>query len=81
METSPSYGDPIEIVLRHETTRELHKAIRDLPTRQSALVELHYLSEHSQDEFAELLAIPPGSIKTTLARARARLRATLSQSS
>lgn len=45
-----------------------------LPERQRRVVRLYYLRECSVEDVADLMAIPVGSVKTLLHRARERLR-------
>lgn len=51
----------------------LAAALAQLPDRQRQVVTLFYLQERSYDEVAEMLAMPLGTLKTLLHRARARL--------
>lgn len=69
-----STGDPFQTVLQADTRAYLWQAVAKLPPRQSALVTLYYLHGHSQEECARILAIPHGSVKNTLSRARISLR-------
>ena len=54
-------------------SRAIAAAIAELPERQQQVVALFYLQDRSYDEVAEMLAIPLGTVKTLLHRARARL--------
>lgn len=49
-------------------------AVRRLPDRQRAVVVLRYELQLSEAEIAQTLGIPPGTVKSTLHRALARLR-------
>jgi RNA polymerase sigma-70 factor, ECF subfamily len=53
----------------------LMRLVNDLPDRQRQVVLLYYLQEQSHEEVASMLAIPVGTVKTLLHRARARLTA------
>jgi RNA polymerase sigma-70 factor (ECF subfamily) len=57
-----------------EAHPELHAAIRKLPPRQRAAVALHYVLGLSMDEAAEVMRCRPGTVKSLLHAARARLR-------
>ncbi len=48
-------------------------ALAELPEKQRQVVTLFYLQERSYDEVAEMLAMPLGTVKTLLHRARGRL--------
>jgi RNA polymerase sigma-70 factor (ECF subfamily) len=52
-------------------------AVRSLPDRQAAIVALHYLEDRSVDSIAEVLGVTSGTVKSTLAHARAALAARL----
>jgi RNA polymerase sigma-70 factor (sigma-E family) len=53
-------------------------AVRRLPTKQRNVVVLRYELQLSDPEIAETLGIPVGTVKSTLHRALARLRTTVS---
>lgn len=53
----------------------LARLVDELPDRQRQVVLLYYLQEHSHEEVASMLAMPVGTVKTLLHRARARLAA------
>jgi len=52
-------------------------AVRDLPDRQRAAVALHYLDDLSIADVAQILGIAAGTVKASLAHARASLAARL----
>ncbi len=52
-------------------------AVRSLPARQASVVALHYIDQLSVAEVAEVLEIAPGTVKSSLSRARTRLARTL----
>ncbi|MCC5970659.1 MAG: sigma-70 family RNA polymerase sigma factor [Pararhodobacter sp.] len=56
---------------------DLSTAIATLPAPQRAVLALFYLDEMSVAEVAVALDIPPGTVKTRLMHARAKLRAYL----
>ena len=51
----------------------LMRLVEELPDRQRQVVLLYYLQEQSHEEVASMLAMPVGTVKTLLHRARARL--------
>lgn len=55
----------------------LSAALAELPEKQRQVVTLFYLQERSYDEVAEMLAMPLGTVKTLLHRARGRLEQAL----
>jgi RNA polymerase sigma-70 factor (ECF subfamily) len=55
----------------------LSAAVAELPEKQRQVVTLFYLQERSYDEVAGMLAMPLGTVKTLLHRARGRLEQAL----
>jgi RNA polymerase sigma-70 factor (ECF subfamily) len=53
----------------------LLRLVDQLPTKQRQVVMLFYMEEQSHEEVATMLAMPVGTVKTLLHRARARLSA------
>jgi RNA polymerase sigma-70 factor, ECF subfamily len=51
------------------------RLVDQLPTKQRQVIMLFYMQEQSHEEVAAMLAIPVGTVKTLLHRARARLSA------
>jgi RNA polymerase sigma-70 factor, ECF subfamily len=56
----------------------LKRLIEQLPLKQRQVITLFYMEEQSHEEVAALLAMPIGTVKTLLHRARARLSAAVS---
>lgn len=54
-------------------SRAVAAAIAALPERQQQVVTLFYMQDRSYDEVADMLAMPLGTVKTLLHRARGRL--------
>lgn len=52
-------------------------AVRALPARQASVVALHYIDQLSVAEVATILEIAPGTVKSSLSRARVKLARTL----
>ena len=61
-----------------ETRLDLAAAFSQLPTEQRAVIVLHHLYDLPIDEIATGLKVPSGTVKSRLARARARLEPLLS---
>lgn len=57
----------------------VRRAISALPTRQRAVIVLHYLEGLPVAEVAGLLGVASGTVKAQLSRAREKLRSTLSE--
>ena len=64
---------PVE--LADPTSTRFWAAVRRLPDRQRAAVALHYLEDLSVDEIAEILQVAPGTVKSSLFKARRTLAA------
>ena len=47
--------------------------VRRLPTRQAAVIHLHYYEDYSVREIASILHISEGTVKSRLSRARRRI--------
>jgi RNA polymerase sigma-70 factor, ECF subfamily len=62
---------------RSELKREIHIALDRLTLRQRAAVVMRYYLEMSEQEMAEVLKTPPGTVKWLLHEARSRLRVLL----
>ena len=57
------------------------RLVDQLPTKQRQVIMLFYMDEQSHDEVAAMLAMPVGTVKTLLYRARARLSAAVGKAS
>jgi RNA polymerase sigma-70 factor (ECF subfamily) len=57
------------------STAEFWSLVRSLPGRQAQVVALYYGDDRSTADIAEVLAIAEGTVRSTLAQARAALRA------
>jgi RNA polymerase sigma-70 factor (ECF subfamily) len=64
---------PEEQVLRREETGSLLGLFRALPSRDRQLILMKDIDGFSIAEIAEVLALPPGTVKSRLHRARAKL--------
>ena len=75
----PERGDdPLARVLDHEALGVLHRALAGLPAEQRAVLTLRVCEEMSYKEIALVLALPPGTVMSRLARARDKLAEALS---
>lgn len=72
-----SVGDlapgPGTLVAQRREHRLLIEALRNLPIDDQVLLELHYWEQLTTEQMAEVLAIPVGTARGRLQRARARL--------
>jgi RNA polymerase sigma-70 factor (ECF subfamily) len=74
----PCPGDgPAEILLRHEAVRLVRDGMDELPPALREVVVLCALEEMSYEEAAQVLAVPVGTVRSRLHRAKARLAALL----
>jgi RNA polymerase sigma-70 factor (sigma-E family) len=62
---------------RHETTRVVWEAVRELPERQRACVVLRYYEDLPENQIAEALDCSVGTVKSQLSKARAKLEKSL----
>jgi RNA polymerase sigma-70 factor (sigma-E family) len=58
----------------------LHDALGTLPAKQRAILVLRFLADRSVDEVADILAIPPGTVKSQTHAGLSALRRLLGQS-
>jgi RNA polymerase sigma-70 factor (ECF subfamily) len=66
-------GDEAPAIQDVAEERAVAAAIAALPERQQQVVTLFYMQDRSCEEVAEMLAMPLGTVKTLLHRARGRL--------
>ncbi|MEZ5318934.1 MAG: sigma-70 family RNA polymerase sigma factor [Vicinamibacterales bacterium] len=67
-------SDPAEDLDRVELTGRLHDALAALPVVEREVIVLFYLRELPVGELAEVIGVPPGTVKSRLFRARRELR-------
>jgi RNA polymerase sigma-70 factor (ECF subfamily) len=58
-----------QVVEGRETTQWLRDAVERLPAKQREVVTCRYLLELSERETAQVLGVPPGTVKSRLSRA------------
>lgn len=58
---------------------ELVEAIMELPEKQRAAVHLYYYEGYTTDEIGGILGCPPGTVRSSLSRARDSLRRLLKE--
>jgi RNA polymerase sigma-70 factor, ECF subfamily len=56
------------------STAEFWAVVRELPARQANMVVLYYGDDRSTADIAEILGVAEGTVRSTLAQARAALR-------
>jgi RNA polymerase sigma-70 factor, ECF subfamily len=64
---------PVTLVVQHRDHRLLLEALRTIPSDDQVILELHYWESLTTDEIAEVLAIPAGTARGRLQRARDKL--------
>ena len=72
--THQSNPTPDEIVIKRELKASVHCAINKLPTEMRSVVIMRELEGMSFKEIAEVLEQPEGTVKSTVFRARKKLR-------
>ena len=77
LETQPETSDSVESSAERAA---LLRLVEQLPERQRQAVLLYYMQEQSHEEVAAMLAMPVGTVKTLLHRARIRLAAAVGAS-
>ncbi len=70
---APTEG-PESYALRRELRVELETAIADLPYHQRVVVVLSDIEGYNYHEISDIVGIPLGTVKSRIARGRARLR-------
>lgn len=71
-------NQPIARAEQNEAWKQVEQAIKELPLQQRLVIVLYYINECSLREVAEILNIPPGTVKSRLHYARQALKAHMS---
>ncbi|MGC8863191.1 MAG: sigma-70 family RNA polymerase sigma factor [Armatimonadota bacterium] len=71
--------DPEGVVARREQARLLRKALSRLSDKLRTVLILHDVEGLSQEEVADILKVPVGTVKSRVSRARAELRNVLQE--
>ncbi|MFB4269250.1 SigE family RNA polymerase sigma factor [Nonomuraea sp. GTA35] len=81
LEEYPSDELPEPVTCDPVTSSEIHEALeqalRELPERMRAAIVLRYYEDMTEPEIAKKLGISVGTVKSTVSRAMAKLRAAL----
>jgi RNA polymerase sigma factor (sigma-70 family) len=67
-------GSPSQVIARHDEQRVLLTALRRLPLDLQITIELFYWEQMRLVDIADVLDIPPGTVKSRLFRAKQLLR-------
>ncbi len=70
---APAPDGPHEAALESERERAVARLVEELPDVYRSVVHLYYWMDQSVEEIAATLDVPTGTVKSYLARARARL--------
>ncbi len=77
---TPSWHSPDQLAEHAEVQQQVRSAIAELQFPQQVVVVLHYLSDLSLEEIAEVVDCPVGTVKSRLYYARENLRRRLGDS-
>ncbi len=75
--TTPSTEDPADAAVADERRGEIQRALDELPDEFRLPVVLRDLADLDYAEIAEVLGLPPGTVRSRIARGRAKLAALL----
>ncbi len=78
-EVSAPAAGPFQQAVERQRHARLHDALSELPDTYQMTLRLHYWLGCSVEEIAELLVTSPGTVKSYLFRARARLQDSLAR--
>lgn len=70
-------ADPVSVLHTNEQQRMLKRAISSLSEKLRTVIVLHDVEGLSQEEVAEILKVPVGTVKSRVSRGRAELRSLL----
>jgi RNA polymerase sigma-70 factor (ECF subfamily) len=72
-------ADGRDVTIRHIQSNEARQALDELPEEQRVVIALVVLEGMSYQQAADILEVPVGTVMSRLARARARLAASLGE--
>ncbi|HEY7641103.1 MAG TPA: RNA polymerase sigma factor [Steroidobacteraceae bacterium] len=72
-------ADGRDVTVRHIQSNEARRALDELPEEQRLVIALVVLEGMSYQQTADILEVPVGTVMSRLARARARLAASLGE--
>ena len=75
----PFEESPVEFAFPSEESRELFRAVTDLPEVYRIVVHLYYYEDYPVKEIARILRLPQAAVKTRLFRGRQLLRKALEE--
>lgn len=78
-ETSSRFEDPLDWLLGDERRRLIRTALRQLAPRDAEILLLKYVEDWNYHQIADRLGISHSAVETRLHRARARMRAALTE--
>lgn len=64
---------PSQHAVRHQQAKHLAHALRRIPVDYQIALELYYWEQMTGDEIAEILEVPPATVRTRLRRGRQQL--------
>ena len=67
-------ADPERVLVQHEQRRALRAAMGSLSDKLRSVIVLHDVEGLSQEEVADILRVPVGTVKSRVSRARTELR-------
>ena len=70
---------PMSLMVEYEEQRILLEALRSIPLAEQTLLELHYWERLTTTEMAAVLAVPVGTVRGRLQRARTSLKKAIRQ--
>lgn len=79
LERIPSAEDVARDAERRQDAREVHAALHDLPPDQRQVIELAYFGGLSHSQIAEMLDLPPGTVKGRMRLGLTKMRSSLSE--
>jgi RNA polymerase sigma-70 factor (ECF subfamily) len=81
VERMPSADDVAVDAERRQDAHDVRAALRDLPPDQRQVIELAYFGGFSHSQIAEMLEVPPGTVKGRMRLGLTKLRVALSDPS